>query len=170
MKKVNLKVFLLCPIPDDQKPINEYVEWKNNKFANWTILPDSSFFQTPLKITLLIFLAIELFTFESYPFSHFPMTLILASLIMLISILLLSNRWENIKKRFIKSRLFYEEASWFDGQIWEKPVYILRNDKLIANQKIEPIIQRLIHLFYIIAVSSIVSISFIEIFLFLYYN
>lgn len=86
---------------------------------------------------------------------------------MLLAILLLINRWENIKQRFIKSRLFYEEASWFDGQIWEKPAYILRNDKLIANQKIQPIIQRLIYLFYITLALSLVIGGFLEIFLFI---
>ncbi len=167
MKKVNLKVFLLCPIPDDQKPINEYVEWKNNKFANWTLLPDSSFFKIAKKLTLLIFLVIQSLSFDPYPFFYLPMTILITSLIMLLAILLLINKWENIKQRFIKSRLFYEEASWFDGQIWEKPAYILRNDKLIANQKIQPIIQRLIYLFYITLALSLVIGGFLEIFLFI---
>ena len=32
----NLNVFLLCPIPEEQKPINEYIELKKNIFLNWT--------------------------------------------------------------------------------------------------------------------------------------
>ena len=29
---LNIKIFLLCPIPDDQKPINEYINLKENDF------------------------------------------------------------------------------------------------------------------------------------------
>ena len=32
---INIKTFLLCPVPDDQKPINEYLNLKENKFLNW---------------------------------------------------------------------------------------------------------------------------------------
>ena len=53
-------------------------------------------------------------------------------------------RWITINKRFKNPRLIYEEASWYDGQIWEKPFFLMKNDKLISSQKIEPIIQRLI--------------------------
>jgi len=53
-------------------------------------------------------------------------------------------RWNEIKKRLNQSRLFYEEASWYDGQIWEKPFIILKNDRLLMDQKVSPVIRRLI--------------------------
>ena len=34
----DIKVFLLCPIPEDQKPINEYIDFKENILTNWTKL------------------------------------------------------------------------------------------------------------------------------------
>ena len=34
----NIKFFLLCPVPDDQKPINEYIGLKENQLTNWTTL------------------------------------------------------------------------------------------------------------------------------------
>ena len=52
-------------------------------------------------------------------------------------------RWNEVKKRLTQSRLFYEEASWYDGQIWEKPFVILKNDRLLVRQKIEPVFARL---------------------------
>ncbi len=27
---LDIKIFLLCPIPEDQKPINEYIDFKEN--------------------------------------------------------------------------------------------------------------------------------------------
>ena len=50
-----------------------------------------------------------------------------------------------VKKRLNQSRLFYEEASWYDGQIWEKPFIILKNDRLLVTQKIDPVLGRLIN-------------------------
>ena len=52
-------------------------------------------------------------------------------------------RWKQNQKRFNQTRLFYEEGSWYDGQFWEKPLSLVKNDKLISTQKIEPILQRL---------------------------
>jgi hypothetical protein len=54
-------------------------------------------------------------------------------------------RWNEIKKRLNQARLFYEEASWYDGQIWEKPFIILKNDRLLVSQKLEPVLRRLIN-------------------------
>jgi hypothetical protein len=52
-------------------------------------------------------------------------------------------RWKQVEKEFNEPRLFYEEASWYDGQVWEKPFSILKNDKLISTQKIKPILERI---------------------------
>ena len=51
--------------------------------------------------------------------------------------------WYQIKSRFDVSRLVYEDSSWYDTQIWEKPFLLIKNDKLLKTQKIQPIIQRL---------------------------
>tara|TARA_B110000503_G_C6796818_1_gene269452 strand:+ start:170 stop:373 length:204 start_codon:yes stop_codon:yes gene_type:complete len=48
-----------------------------------------------------------------------------------------------VNKRLTQSRVFYEEASWFDGKIWEKPFFLIKNDKLLSSQKIQPILKRL---------------------------
>jgi hypothetical protein len=52
-------------------------------------------------------------------------------------------RWKQVEIRLSKSRLFYEEASWYDGQIWENLFYF-KNDKLLSTQKIQPILQRIL--------------------------
>jgi hypothetical protein len=42
-----------------------------------------------------------------------------------------------IQKRLKEPNVFYEEGSWFDGQIWEKPFYVIKNDRLLASQKMK---------------------------------
>ena len=114
--KINsIKFFLFCPIPNEQKPINEYLELKNsiqktkyvtnsNLIKNIGIL-----FRTIINEIIQIFLLI---------------------------------RWINIEKNFNKSIVVYEEASWYDGQIWEKPFFLIKNDRLINSQIINPILKK----------------------------
>ena len=142
---INIKIFLLCPIPDDQKPINEYLNLKNNNFTNLILLSPKNyllkiflnfiiFFIAVSPITFLLKLNNSLFLFNSF------------FAINILTLLFLSNltRWSQLLKRFRNSRLFYEEGSWYDGQFWEKPFEIIKNDKLISNQKIKPILKRTI--------------------------
>ena len=51
-------------------------------------------------------------------------------------------RWSQLLKRLRNSRLFYEEGSWYDGQYWEKPLELIKNDKLLTSQKIKPILKK----------------------------
>ena len=41
---LNIKIFLLCPIPDDQKPITEYINLKENNFTNLMLLSRKNYF------------------------------------------------------------------------------------------------------------------------------
>ena len=47
---LNIKIFLLCPIPDDQKPINEYINLKENDFTNLMLLSKKIIFRKFLSI------------------------------------------------------------------------------------------------------------------------
>ena len=142
---LNIKIFLLCPIPEDQKPINEYLNLKQNNFTNFLLLSPKKylskllinfivFFIISTPISLLFNVKNDIFLFNSF-----------FSLNCLLSIFLINFiRWSQLLQRFKTSRLFYEEGSWYDGQYWEKPLEIIKNDKLIAIYKIEPIVQRVI--------------------------
>lgn len=128
-----MKRFLLCPIPDDQKPMNQYIELKENNVFTWLIkqLRTKNFesfflflcfllFQKLLKKFILIF-CIYLFFFFFFLFFFF--------------------RLKEIYSLFLQSRILYEEASWFDIQCWDKPFFLIKNDSLLANQKIRPQLQ-----------------------------
>ena len=38
-----LKLILLCPVPEDQKPISEYIGLKENPLTNWTTLSTKNY-------------------------------------------------------------------------------------------------------------------------------
>lgn len=158
---LDIKIFLLCPIPEDQKPINEYINFKENFLTNWTKFSQKKYMKALFFTYFLFFTLFSLFSLNEIiillkktDFNLFSLKkeifnwLLIKFFLSFLSIFLFLNmilfRWITINKRFKNPRLIYEEASWYDGQIWEKPFFLMKNDKLISSQKIEPIIQRLI--------------------------
>jgi len=145
----NIKIFLLCPIPDDQKPINEYIGLKENPLTNWTTLSQTNYQKKIQKglffsITMYGLLTINNLFVDFNNFFEWFLTDWFVSInfaIFLISVIIF--RWKLTQNKFNKTRLAYEEGSWYDSQMWEKPFLIIKNDKLISTQKIEPILQRL---------------------------
>jgi hypothetical protein len=146
---LNIKIFLLCPVPEEQKPINEYIQLKENDFTNWVTFGREQYLKKVGSFTLNFFFLFSLFQFSKYQELEYLAETVLETLILTflgVCFLLLVNffRWKQVEIRLSKSRLFYEEASWYDGQIWEKPFAILKNDKLLSTQKIQPILQRIL--------------------------
>jgi cadmium resistance protein CadD (predicted permease) len=144
----NIKIFLLCPVPEEQKPINGYIGLKENQLTNWTTLSKRNYEKKLLSLFSFFFFLVSFFRISSfsdnrYIFDWFLITFSLSLTLLFFLVLLIFFRWKQIEKDFNQPRLFYEEASWYDGQIWEKPFSILKNDKLISTQKIKPILQRI---------------------------
>lgn len=142
---INIKFFLLCPIPEDQKPINEYIGLKENPLTNWTTLSKKYYQRQVFSFFLLIFVLISFFNFSDLEFFDewlFENLFWTCFSFMNFGFLLIF-RWSQVQNRFNNSRLFYEEISWYDGQVWEKPLLIIKNDRLISTQKITPILNRL---------------------------
>jgi hypothetical protein len=141
---LNIKLFLLCPIPDDQKPINQYFYLKNNILFNLLGITKKNYFYKILinyifffflftPITFLFKLNKQLFLFNSIFSINFLLIILIINFIL----------WLQLFKQFRNPRFFYEEGSWYDGQFWEKPIELIKNDKLIIKQKIEPIQRRI---------------------------
>jgi hypothetical protein len=152
---INIKIFLLCPVPEEQKPINEYIQLKENDLTNWVTFAPTPYFQKLVSLAGTNF-------FGFYVCQIFPVLVLFpkrqeffvgaetllhpaGNALLLLSLFLVFNwvRWKQVEGRVKKSRLFYEEASWYDGQIWEKPFPILKNDALLRTQKIQPLLQRM---------------------------
>lgn len=163
----NIKIFLLCPVPEDQKPINTYIGLKENQLTNWTTLSKKNYDKKLLSLFSFFFVLVSFFRFPIYLVSNLLNSLSFEELnlqvlkvspyffdwllinlaislnFLFFLILVIFARWKQIEKEFNEPRLFYEEASWYDGQVWEKPFSILKNDKLISTQKIKPILERI---------------------------
>jgi len=143
----NIKIFLLCPIPEEQKPINEYIALKENNLTNWITLPKKQYLISVVRGFFTLFLICLTFTFETVESINQLLTTIqkttfftLLSLFFVV-IYVISN-WKQVDSRFNTSRLIYEEGSWYTSEIWEKPISLIKNDKLISTQIIQPILSR----------------------------
>ena len=143
----NIKIFLLCPIPDGQKPINEYITYKESFLTSLlnSSKKESFFFKLYFFFFIICFTFIFSNNFKNFSISLFLENLIFTNLIFLIFYSINYIKWKNLQNRFQKSRIIYEEGSWYDSQIWEKPFLLIKNDKLIENQKIKPILQQILN-------------------------
>lgn len=144
----NIKIFLLCPVPEEQKPINAYIGLKENQLTNWTTLSKKNYDKKLVSLFSFFFFVVSFFRFSSFSDTRYLFEWLLINTFISLNLLffliaLIFSRWKQIEKDFNEPRLFYEEASWYDGQIWEKPFSILKNDKLISTQKIKPILERI---------------------------
>jgi hypothetical protein len=134
-----LKFFLFCSIPQNQKPINEYIEIKENKFFNWSLFSEKFFLRQILLLHSFFFLICFFLTFS------LDKNLSLITLILIFfSVLILYFIWENLNRKLVTARLTYEESSWFDSELWEKETFLLRNDRLISYFKLKPLKKRIL--------------------------
>lgn len=135
----NIKIFLFCPIPEEQKPINEYISYKK-KFFNQLLNKIKKKEKTNFIFsTFFIFYFLNCFFNQKilYEIPDILITFIFSFIS--FNIIILSNYLvlREISLNLNKSRLFYEEASWFDGQLWEKPFETIKNDRLLKTQNIK---------------------------------
>ena len=155
-----LTTTVFCSIPEDQKPMNEYLETKENLFLNWSS-SNSKRYQKTLFFIAFLFFSLNVLFFFDFEKNFFEQTKSTFLYIFSASIyffflffLFLFLRWRELNLRFENSRLFYEESSWFDGQIWEKPLFLLKNDRFLSKLKIFPILKRIFKTFLKIIVFS----------------
>ena len=169
-----LTIFFLCPVPEDQKPINEYISLRENSFTNWVSFSLSNYLRKLFSLFLNFFLFSLFFwnniwlqtIFRSSNFFVSPFSLLSRfgedcyqslsnSLIwLLIYLFILLFRWKNLSFKFNQSRFIYEESSWFDSQVWEKPFSLLKNEKLMTSQRIEPILIRLTQTIFLLFLAT----------------
>lgn len=146
-----IKIFLLCPIPEEQKPINEYIV-SRDFLKNFLGKGIKKIIETNSQ-NLFLFSLVFFFFFilwqnvsQSTSICAFPVlcssSLFFFSLAFFFSFFLLFFSWSQLQKRLNQARVFYEEASWFDGQYWQKPFFLLKNDRFLSTQQFQPFLQK----------------------------
>ena len=139
---------LSCPVPKDQRPINEYMKLLQSDFFNWPVLTESLFKRKIIKLFFLFFTLALPFSNLFINFNKSIIKLLLvnsavSSFLVIFIILRLLLGWNYIKQRLDDSKVFYEESSWYDGRIWTKSKSILFQEKLIHIYQVLPIIKKI---------------------------
>ncbi|NER46443.1 MAG: CGLD27 family protein [Symploca sp. SIO1B1] len=145
----------ICPVPEEQQPINEYQELKESWFFSWATLELFGYIRKLLWVWgLSLFVSVPVAAASFAPQKYLVQFILCASAgagVFLVLILLrLYLGWSYIRSRLLEETIFYEESGWYDGQTWTKPPEISARDRLIVSYQIQPILQRLKRTFAIL--------------------
>ena len=138
-----------CPVPKEQRPINEYMELGQSNFFNWPFLPPSLYKKKIAQVFITCFIISLPFSSLFFSVAQSPLKFVLinffvnTTLLMLLLIRILLG-WNYIKQRLYNSTIFYEESGWYDGRVWVKSKNILVQDRLIHAYQVVPAIKKLI--------------------------
>tara|TARA_B100000700_G_scaffold115860_1_gene130397 strand:- start:1062 stop:1553 length:492 start_codon:yes stop_codon:yes gene_type:complete len=138
----------ICPVPRDQRPLNEFNSISSGGIISWPLL-DKKEFYSKLLFSLIITSPISMIIcYGSNHLKNDIIDFILVSIIgsFILPLLLLVRQWLSwnyILKRLNSENIEYEESGWYDGQTWEKPLDWRAKDLLIAQHQVKPIINHI---------------------------
>jgi hypothetical protein len=139
-----------CPVPEEQRPLNQYRELQESLFFRWATLPSFAYWQTNLKVWLSFWLLTAPIVSVSFSPSRHPAEFLFwtsgsALFCFLLPLLHLYLGWRYVGDRLVQTKVFYEETGWYDGQTWQKPATDLLREKLLFEYQVRPYLQRLRH-------------------------
>ena len=159
---------IICPVPLDQRPLNEFNSIRDSWIISWPFLERSTFYRKLTYSWLLITpISLTISSGSDYLKNNmFELTFVSFTASLAFPILLLIRQWLSwiyIYKRLNSENIEYEESGWYDGQVWEKPIDWRAKDLLIAQHQIKPILNHL--QIIIIMLFSVILFSFLFILL-----
>ena len=139
---------IICPVPSNQRPLNEFNSIRNSWIISWPFLKRSIFYRKLVLSWLLITPISFTISYGSDYLKNniFDLTFVSFTASLLVPILLLIRQWLSwvyIYNRLNSETIEYEESGWYDGQIWEKPIEWRSKDLLIAQHQVKPILNHL---------------------------
>lgn len=137
-----------CPVPKNQRPLNEYNELKNAFGFRWTLETPEIFLKTLALLLTYIIFVVTFFVIntnsDNYTPSKFILCIICSSfLVLTLLVLRFYLAWEYIYNRLMNASINYEESGWYDGQTWVKTNEILIQDRLVGSYEVLPVLHRL---------------------------
>ena len=138
----------VCPVPKEQRPLNEYKKIKESNNFIWCIngkvIYVKSLFYMFTSSFILSFLLLMVSSFSFTNIKYFFIYSLIGAIIIMIFLCLRSYLgWHYIYSRLMEATVPYEESGWYDGQIWIKPPEVLIQDRLIGTYEIYPGLSRL---------------------------
>jgi len=157
---------IICPVPANQRPLNEFNSIRNSWIISWPFLQRNIFYRK-LTVSWLLITPVSLtisYGSDYLKSNSFELLFVSLTASLAFPILLLIRQWLSwiyIYKRLNSENIEYEESGWYDGQTWEKPVDWRAKDLLIAQHQIKPILNHLQVIIILLLSVSIFSLLFI---------
>lgn len=144
-----------CPVPPEQRPINEYQALQDSCFFRWAVADLGSYRRTLLKLWGLSWLLTAPVTAASFAPEDAPLQFLLmaatgATFCLSLILLRLYLGWSYICDRLLRKMVLYEETGWYDGQCWLKPPAERLQDQLIGTYQVQPILRRISQTFAVL--------------------
>ena len=138
----------ICPVPKDQRPLNEYKKLKESNNFFWCIQDKDNYLKAFFSLSFFsLFFSSFIIVISAFSFSSIKYFIIYSVLASVIITTLSCCRsylgWQYIYSRLMEATVPYEESGWYDGQIWIKPPEILLQDRLVGTYEIYPGLLRL---------------------------
>ena len=129
---------IICPVPPNQRPLNEFNSIRNSWIISWPFLERIMFYR---KLTFSWLIITPVCLTISYGSDYlknniFELTFVSFIASLAFPVLLLVRQWLSwiyIYKRLNSENIEYEESGWYDGQTWEKPIDWRAKDLLVAQ-------------------------------------
>ena len=149
-----------CPVPPEQRPLEEFQQLSESWFFSWPTGEVSSLKRSLLISWLLMLPLCTLVASGSLTLKADPPRLVVAGAVaaLVLPLLLLVRQWLGwtyVMQRLLSESVDYEESGWYDGQVWEKPLVLKEKESLIASIEVKPILKNLIQIFSIISVIAL---------------
>ncbi len=138
----------VCPVPQEQRPLQEYQQLCESWFFRWPIHSLGGLVAALGSGWILLLPIAIIVATGSVPLRHNPVQLVIAAAVaaLLLPLLLLTRQWlgwSYVQRRLVREKIIYEESGWYDGQEWEKPLDWRQQDLLVAQHQVKPIMVRL---------------------------
>lgn len=146
----------VCPVPEEQQPINEYQQLKESWLFQWPTYSLRQYITKMAWVWSLAWLITGPVAAASFaPKKHLGQFLLSgaagATFILALILLRLYLGWSYVRSRLKSTTVDYEESGWYDGQVWTKTPEILMRDRLLVTHQVEPILRRLKQTFAVLA-------------------
>lgn len=152
---------MICPVPEEQQPLNEYLAIKEAFLYRWATCSGWQLYRILLAIWLACWLVTGPVAASSFsPSRHFVEFICVGGIGATIGLSLPLIRiwlgWLYVKRRLQSEKVLYEETGWYDGQEWPKPETDLAKERLLVTYEVQPILTKIrnIHLGMAIAIVS----------------
>lgn len=139
----------VCPVPEEQQPLQELKSLQNMMLFAWATRPWPEFIARlgcvwgVFLVTLGLPVSAVTFDLRTQGVECFVAASIGSLFIVMVTVSRLYLGWAHVGNRLLSATVEYEETGWYDGQIWVKTPEVLMRDRLLGTYTVKPTLARL---------------------------